>query len=131
MSTATRNVLRPGSALAHVEDDEAAGVGIRKVHVRGRLFEPPLRYSPAAPSFSRSRSAGRAEVFPVCRAAYKCEVGLEANQVRHAGQAHPVQRRHAVVLVRPGGAGGVESAHALNVAPPAWGRNQRRVTGVL
>ena len=27
------------------------------------------------------------------------------------------------MLVRPNRAGGVESAHVLNVAPPAWGRN--------
>ena len=35
------DLLRPGPSLAHVEDDEVAGVRGGEIHVGGRLFESP------------------------------------------------------------------------------------------
>ena len=36
------DLLRPRPSLAHVEDDEVAGIGIAEIHVGGRLFEALL-----------------------------------------------------------------------------------------
>ena len=86
------------------------------------------------PRFSRSRSAMRAEVLPVCRGACSTIVPFVPDHVQELVEIHPVQRRDMVVVLGADGAFRIESAHgssiclssALRQPGPVHGQPKRR-----